>query len=517
MDSIGMPHNTSIKTSEVTDILTSRPIDLSTYTGSSNVVLSFYWQKKGNSDDPEGATQKFALYFRDTAGWNNEQIWEVIGIETETDSVFHFESQLITDARYLHDCFQFRFESTGSTGGQFDVWNLDYVYLNSDRTDNLDQFEDLTVVTPPSSIFSPYTMVPFDQLGGFGSNLFENISFDVRNLRNTIEPVQYNYTLTQRIYNADSTYTDEDLYVLDASQSVVNPGGVATVNVPALDITDLSGLRDSTLLLSKATFITNDINEFQSNDQSIFQFRIGEALAYDDGTAELSAGFSQAGVKLAILYTLAVEDTLTHIDIFFPRVGTLPNNNRFQIAVASSLEENDSIFLAQQEFSRPVSASGINEFTRFEFDDPSHIPGDFYVIYTQSASTDSPIGLDVNTRNGDKIFLNYGSGWEPNDLALVDGSLMIRPGFGVVVEDTTTLSLPDHELVKTPSVYPNPATNLLQISGEYDHWQLIDLSGKIHLAGTNRRLDISRIPTGMYLLKFSLKGQNMTRKVLIRR
>ena len=73
------------------------------------------------------------------------------------------------------------------------------------------------------------------------------------------------------------------------------------------------------------------------------------------------------------------------------------------------------------------------------------------------------------------------------------------------------------------SIYPNPTTNILQISSlGFDRYSLLSISGQIVKSDSNdgeSRIDVSMVPPGIYFLKlFGVKGSApTTHRVVIRR
>lgn len=68
------------------------------------------------------------------------------------------------------------------------------------------------------------------------------------------------------------------------------------------------------------------------------------------------------------------------------------------------------------------------------------------------------------------------------------------------------------------SVYPNPATNWIKVSGDDEISQVLirDMQGRqVYVAeNTNSEITISFLPKGMYLVEFSVKGERFIQKVM---
>ena len=514
----GFPHNDGIRTSEKTDSLVSKPINLSGRSPSDSVVLSFFWQIQGLGNLP-GRRDKLTIHFKDSANqWSELQDEALLGEENVADSSFHFKDISIKDLKYFHSGFQFMFQSVGSTSGPFDIWNIDYVSLQSgkDDLDIREFYQDLAVSTKPTSIFKDYTMIPRYQLEFFTDTIFSEISYYLTNLDSIRRNIVYEYTLMKVDTIIEGEYIGNTLvrHRDPDDNGLLDHREFFEATVPPLSSSVFDTIPGKMNLVSigsiESTIDTG--TPFANNNSSYFEFEIDEVLAYDDGTAELSAGFNSKAVQLAVHYKIATMDTLSHVDIAFPRVSQIPDNNRFKISIATRLTQNDSAVISTQEFTRPDTIFSVDEFISFELQQPVQVSDVFYVMFEQSANTYFPIGLDVNTKNGDKIWLNFGNGWVRNDLSEVTGSLMIRPRFGP--NNLVVNSVADHKISKI-NIYPNPADNRIFLEGEFDHFQLVDLSGKVIIRGNQKEIDSSFLQEGLYLIRFLSGHEVATQKILI--
>ena len=64
--------------------------------------------------------------------------------------------------RFFHENFQFRFMNYGRLSGPYDTWNIDYVYLNKNRTPNDRYLPDRTIISSLTNLFNDYRAVPYD-------------------------------------------------------------------------------------------------------------------------------------------------------------------------------------------------------------------------------------------------------------------------------------------------------------------------------------------------------------------
>ena len=89
--------------------------------------------------NPEG------IWYTPTTGiW--QTVWKQVG--GKQDNNFNYSQLVVRDPAYLHANFQFRFQAFARLSGQFDMWHIDYVYLNKGRR-TADQFvRDVVFIFP---------------------------------------------------------------------------------------------------------------------------------------------------------------------------------------------------------------------------------------------------------------------------------------------------------------------------------------------------------------------------------
>ena len=134
----------------------------------------------------------------------------------------------------------------------------------------------------------------------------------------------------------------------------------------------------------------------------------------------------------------------------------------------------------------------------------------FYIGYENTSNSLIGVGFDRNNiAASDFIYYNVLNSWIQNDE--LQGALMIRPVFQDGSE--FVLSAPKPEL--TVDVYPNPTSGMINLP-RYDHLSIYDLSGRfIEQFGYSPQLDLSNYPNGIYLLKFTIQGEPILKKVIV--
>ncbi len=178
LDYEGNPYNSADPSaSGKTDELLSLPIDLSYYP--ENVYLSFFYQPTGVGHVQPNPGDSLKVFLKDSSNsWI--QVWSVDMTATQD-----FEQVFvpITDSIYLFDQFQFKFESFGNKSGMYDIWNLDYVYVNDDRSVLDTTFPDVAISNIPNSYLKTYTSMPYYQfLANSAEEVADSLSLTVNDL-----------------------------------------------------------------------------------------------------------------------------------------------------------------------------------------------------------------------------------------------------------------------------------------------------------------------------------------------
>ncbi|MEN9973504.1 MAG: hypothetical protein RIS20_1851 [Bacteroidota bacterium] len=64
-------------------------------------------------------------------------------------------------------------------------------------------------------------------------------------------------------------------------------------------------------------------------------------------------------------------------------------------------------------------------------------------------------------------------------------------------------------------VYPNPATDVIHVSSteKIDQMDVLDLNGMRLLSSTNSYLNVQALPTGIYLVRFTVNGVSTTQRI----
>ncbi|MEP2026424.1 MAG: T9SS type A sorting domain-containing protein [Reichenbachiella sp.] len=530
-DIYGNPHNPTGVNSETVDVLTSSPIDLSVIPNDKrdSVYFSFYWQMGGLAEAPEQRDSLKVEFLDVDSVWNEITELTLIGHKDNLHDTFTKAYEQIDLEKYFHSGFQFRFRAAGNSLGPYDAWHIDYVYLNIDRHEDSESLRDGAIASIPTSIFSEYTMIPYDVLFNFPDTIYSPIEVELSSLVQGIYVVEVALILRDTlldnvIYNPPPT-----------SGNSLTPFGRNTFEADPIPASQLSSESTDSLYLelemifnskdeyfvsevtdSGLEFLVDDEYNYRLNDTVRTYHEVHHTLAYDDGGAEYAAGLNKNDSQLAIYFNIPSEDTLTAIDIHFPQFSrsdvdpVSPTGKQILLSVLKDLSGSPNSVIRSQEFIIPGSAQ-LNAFDRFTFDLPAILSGEFYLSFQQFTDEYIGIGLDNNNLIGtQKIFVNTEDEWTPNNK--VEGMVMVR----AIFEDSDFVVSSVDELDDQLMVFPNPANDKLNIQGEFESYELLDLSGKTLKSGNSNYLTISDLKNGIYFLKIKGKGAQLTRKIVVR-
>lgn len=506
-----------------TDTLTSQVLDLSNYLPADSLYLSFFWQNSSLGDKPN-TNDSLRVQFLTNGG-----IWQTVWVMKGDQEVANFQQVLIPiRARnlYFHNQFQFRFQSFGRQSGQFDIWNIDYVYLNTKRNQNDKYYADLAVRRNMPSLLKRYRAMPVRQfMRRPTQELNDSLSTDV---------VYLNQTAVNNFFDYDFTVKDllTNTTLQKATQTNVvispNPAGLSNVKIAQKLATTLSQLsNDKYSLQSTFALKTTDegviINRKQ-NDTIRITTEFSDYYAYDDGTAEAGAYLGKGFGRIAAQFTNNSNDVVSGVRInLLPMLTNLEGN-----AITIQIMENDKGKpgnVIRSLYSKVSYSKVVNGFIEYTFD-PVAVKDTFYIGVLQFTDGEPLIiGLDKNSSQfSSKYFYNLGTQWvnlatQTNnaDFKAANGALMMRPIMGGTVKEVilgTEKDIQDQQLV----VFPNPAK-------DYVSWndptlrsvELVDFQGQSILKQRvfESRVSVENLNSGIYLLLLSDERNTFVRKISI--
>lgn len=513
-----------------TDTLTSCPIDLSVHTPADSIYLSFYWQMEGRGERPD-IEDSLRLQLRDNTGeWHT--VWRQTG--GRTTAPFALIMIPIKAATYFYEEFQFRFQSFGRQSGVYDVWHVDYIYMNNNRSFNDFYTDEITCSRTPNFLLSRYTAMPLKQyFANPGLETLPQVSTTINNLSvpTEIDAPSYRCILTDLRSNTEiAEIASTAAFVIDGDARDFEitadvPEGIIPFSTEPLEI--------QTQFIVSTGDSDNQIPpiDLRRNDTISSITVLDDYYAYDDGTAEYGAGVNQRFGQVAVQFELNQPDTLTDVLIHIVQLEANLIGQTYNLVIWKSIgEARDSVIY---KVNVPIRYSdtrnqflSIDEVKRasdafFRFPAIPLEAGTFYVGWEQTTNDRLTVGYDRNNDFSDKIFFNVGNQWN-NFLPQEEdrGALMLRPVFGEVDFVTNLPSIPEEAL----KVYPNPAQEYLILEGNLPEYiELFDAQGRKHQSTRLPQSQQERyvfalkhLSAGLYFLRAYYANQKIiTQKIII--
>jgi len=463
-----------------------------------------------------------------------ESVWNAEGASLEEfyqAKGKYFEQVMvsITDEKFFTSAFQFRFFNYGSIAdiiipskrSNVDQWNLDFVYLNYDRSRHDTSFRMLSFSERAPSFLKRYESMPYRQYRGDPTNATSpDFKVFLTNLDNIEHNTKYRYKVRQVEgsfgFGYDGGSCNLPPFYTFGFQNCETGCGAAHACPRVNSLFALNFDRDTTSFV-----ITHFISDSSGSNILVDSIRYTQGFynyfAYDDGTPELGYGLEPAGGLLAYQFKMTLPDTLRGVQIYFNQTLNNANENYFDIVVWKDNNGKPGEEIYRKKRQKPVWSDQLYGFHQYSFDENIVINGVFYVGIMQEQSGSLNIGYDVAKNNQEYIFFNVDGVWRTSQY---EGSLMIRP----VVGSGMVIGIEDQESVAilAPLVYPNPAGNHLQIDLKDKNKQasaiIFDLSGRMVSAFSFRSGEVITLPsltTGMYFLRIESEGHIFSSKLMI--
>jgi len=517
LDKNGLLYDTADVSVFVADYLTSKPINLSSYTAADSIYFSFYYQPQGNSLDRPNEKDSLVLQFQtSTKEWHS--IYSIPG-----DSLREFKQVMIpiTDTSYFKKDFQFRFFNYATIGGNqnqedainTDYWNLDYIVIDTARTINNPYHDDVAFYDNNNSLFYDYYSVPWKHYK-LSSMTLDSVDYKLRNLYNSSKP--YNH-LTYLLYQNNTTAIDSfdngggnisEENTKEHFFSQENMGGSNYNNIP-------TQLTDSTSFKIVRYFNPNDTLFTQNNrveyTQDFFNY-----YAYDDGTIE--AGISIIGyeAKYAFKITALKEDTLRGLSMLFNRYKDYGTSEPsiFSLCVWEDDNGIPGELIYKEDNINPKYTTGINAFSTYKFKEAVYVHSSFFVGWQNDTRKVYNLAYDLNNNNKDQVFCNIAGNWSP----ITKGTPMIRPIMG---DDFLDISVEEYLSENNLKVYPNPTKDLIQLTITDNNpyqLQIFNSTGQLILEKTvlkTETLSLKEYGCGLYIVKILSKNKAFSKKIIV--
>lgn len=536
--------NDSLTMQGRTDSLMSKAIDLSSYSLRDSLYLSFYYQNTGLGEQPDPNDSLQVLFLNSRGQWN--AIWTMKGKSPNPTFMQQFIG--VKSADYLHEKFQFKFVAFGRLTGQFDTWNVDYVYFNKARTLKDNVLVDAALRKEVSPLLKRYRSMPIKQLlQNPSAVLVDSISTDLITYASRFNP-KVQFKLTDQ---TGATLLTRDVTLNDFENKIETR--TIRLALPKVTIASASKVQ------LKATFEYASLdgvniklpNVLTANDTISKTTVLEDYYAYDDGTAEASSYLSQGYGKVAVQFiNNGKVDSVRAIRLAIaPSLQNLVGKNTIVVVWDKDKGKPGKVLSQRQvviqypdlmngfiEYDvRKEATYQVGESVQQTAKTPIAVSDTFYVGYLQ-LSDDVPlkIGLDKNTPHYqldaskkkttfNTTFFSFGSEWVPDTdtNSAVKGSLMIRPVMGGTVEVINVINKPlatEDEVDSQLIVSPNPSSGLIQWNNPtLKYVEVLDLTGRtVWKEDTNsQEINLQTLNTGIYMLRLSSEQHTFVRKIAI--
>lgn len=452
-----------------------------------------------------------------------------------TDSTW-FKQVLIpiTDsARFYKPNFRFRFRNFASLAdaqlpdwqSNGDQWNVDYIYLNVDRSLNDTAHPDIAFASDAPRMLSRYTSMPYDQYRKkFVTEMADSLSLKIVNLDNESYNATYRYVVKNRAGDSLTGYSGGSYFLPPyATSGYLNYAPFSRppvefqfpINEPEPVSFTTTHILDTELSLGR-----------KSNDTVSFTQYFSNYLSYDDGTSEAGYGVAYEGAQVAYKFELNKSDSLFGINMFFNQTLSQGNVQDFYINVWNDFFGQPGELIYSKFGAEPVFTDSLNKYFYYDLDsalliDLGRFPNlIFYVGWEQTTDDNLNVGFDRNNNASQNLFYRTFSDWNSS---LYEGALMIRP----VIGKEKVLALEEKTSKMALSIYPNPTngetvrirTNISQ--SEYKDYTLkISASdGRlVKVLPFNTDVNVGNLVNGLYFVQL-IRNNNIiaVEKLIINR
>ncbi len=546
LDSAQLPYSDQAVSNGFRDSLVSQPIKLDEVDAAerNSVYLSFFYQWYGNGEPPDPNDYLRVEFKNDQGVWEN--VMTIQTLSSFTNDKFYDTLLKVDGDRFFHESFQFRFKNYGRLSGPYDTWNLDYIYLNKNRTADDRYLPDRTIVSTLTNLFSGYRAIPYEHFINSGTDPATSPQFDVFNVQNDISTLSYLTTGTFVHYKDSLPSIPYEVVLGDGNTSPIdgNTGiilrhekkTVTLEHIPQrMEALQFDPDADSVSVSLKVQLFTGDTFnpetgefandydpakyqplDFRSNDTIRADYFLRDYYAYDDGFAEYAVGLTAFGNRAAYLFDMLQTDpdTLIGFDIYYPDYG-ITNTLNVDFTIYNDVDGLPGTALYTLP-SYTITRNGLNKFKKIRFVDTKLlVEGKFYIGWKAPVGGTLKVGLDTNNDSGAKLYVNTNGSWYQNTDVI--GAVMIRPVFGGGGD--IIAGIPEEKIQS--AIFPNPNQGDFFIPARVDIVYISSVTGQripftAKSEGENQKVILSAPSPGLYILRLHKDGQFFSSKIVVR-
>lgn len=402
-----------------------------------------------------------------------------------------------------------------------DNWNIDFVYLDKNRSYDDTSYPMLTFSEKSPSLLKRYQSMPYRQYKNNPTVAMKtDYNMYISNLDTATYVVKYSCNIKNMnnawSYDYSSEWSNLLPFAYNGFQSC--EGSAASQACPALNnfLFDMDDSMDTTSYLITHILTTDSEVSGLKCDTLYGKQSFHDYYAYDDGVPERGYGVVPDDSYFASQFTISSYDTLCGVHLLFNRTHNDANYDFFDIVVWNDNNGRPGNEMYRLKNQRPEwSDDKIYEFHYYPFDEVLKVNGTIYVGIMQHSRESINIGFDTSADNSQYNFYETGGGWENSSMP---GSLMIRPVMGgnYVVEDNAGTK-------QRLGLYPVPSDNVVNISElsaqSCDEIFIYDMTGRVVKRFNNDvNLNVADLSNGVYMIRvITGEGKVYTEKFLISR
>lgn len=526
---LGLPYTTEINRFGGCDTLTSVHLMLADVPGL--LHTSFYYQPGGTILQLRpGSNDSLVLQFK-TPGDVWMTVWRQTGPSTPFNNPFRFVAIQLADS-LKYNGFQFRFINYGVRNGNNEIWNLDYVRLDSEHFPADSSALDLALTQKPSRILKEFHSYPINQYReqfASGDLFADKITSEAINLNGAGLFNNMSGKFRIEFLKQDSLKFRKEL----ETSSIEGMGLIPTKNarkelsIPRQEYLPLENNLSSFYSIRYGMILDADpnFNRFNNNDTLFNYLHLSSYMAYDDGSAEAAIKVLGTNSKGAVRFFLPKTDTLTDIALYFPRTPyTEIQHISFTLILYQDIDVQNNLEypIFRLPVTLPAASDSLNKFDVFSLRirpiQQRILEGgrNFYIGWQNTVidnGNEVALGLDINSSNPGNFFFTQSGSWKNDSLAF---PIMIRPVFG---EETPTSVKPTISAPKSP-FFPNPAQDKLFNHEPFQNLKIFNALGQLYRFfpfGDENSIIRPDLEPGIYLLHWQEPdGRPVSQKLMIK-
>ena len=531
LDAQGRVYDYAISNPFIAEYLTSNTIRLDSVftpepralTPADSIYLSFYYQPQGNGNAPE-AQDSLVLEFGIPNGidtlWHH--VWSTPGqtlasfLAENGGDYFKQVMIAITDANYLKPDFCFRFYNYASIAnntqptsrGNEDNWNIDFIYLDRGRMANNPSYPKVSIIDEGTTFLNKYRAMPYKHYRANPTAcITEKFGIKISNLDKDPHDLVHHYAVDQVNGNQHYEYQSHNPFHL-APLTYCQPDSVSVAQLFSMDYD-----RDSTSYIIRQYVCDSTCNP-PLVDSLVYKQGFYNYFAYDDGIPELGFGVEPSpGGAFAVKFELNEPDTIQGVQILFNHTLNDANNQYFDIVVwrDNNGKPGDEVYRLTSR--KPIWDDQIYKFAYYKFGRRVRLNGVFYIGIVQQGSGLLNVGFDSSSDNSQNNYINVTGSWQQSGK---HGAIMMRP----VVGARYYIGIDEIEDFNNMTVYPNPASNTLHITGVSNGTSIIvyDITGRqVMTSSFANEINISHLHNGLYLLSVTTDEGVFIKKFMVRK